>query len=1046
MKNYSNIKELIQDLINYTSDDKNVINTNKFNEASLDGFIDSMDIFYKELTKFMHDEDKNLGHFGLRETDFPTIDSKGYQSIVQFINSKADLIDSFMDKCFIKNGDKISHWNESLQRLINIYLEMTNEDKFINDTNVKISDLLYADAGNSFNYKDNTQGWSTNGWVRPWMNIDGNSYSKERANDKIIRMLNNDNQLQFTRAQSELKNFIRLIMPKYERTVEIEDLDRNFWVIGQVLTAIYSYLWHPDNQLSQLLKGIADEISQLWENVLYLWTAFVLLSQNLQYKNIETIFMPIENFGSYPYVKFDDFNIENVDVSNKLAYLKDNFTDSILIIIPEVRTNNYAFNYYSKVIYPGIIIRQMVKDGKHYRDEYIYKPFSKEISEDLVDNDSLTFIEEDDYTFKIHKYYENTTKGTTLVSALRTIPQIDYNVTDNNELIDITISLNFYDVGAAMENKNIALYREVKEKINLSNQGIFQNQLDEIYKLDVSNVLNIEKENCSESFYRGEICSWEQISNNKFNLTVSKTWDFSLNNDVDAEKNRYSAKFSLRKNGKIQQQLTLNGASNGQIVFSDLDAYEKDGVTLNNYALTEEVYYLGKEKEYNVTKEFNINPSDNINITSQIAKCQIKNIYNIPKYEIETRQIWLEPFIKDKKYQLYNDETKTWNEIKYDVNELSEVQNWTNSNKTLIVSDHIHTLQAFLNNPVIKKNLENTGSEHKIYIYIALRACSVQYTEGGEPKKQNEITYQNGYVNTFFKTDKNNNLEQYSAKTTIAGGFACCAMVVIPINGVYHYIECRDFKSVLNQWNCGGTDSEGINYSGSFGLTNSIIEIFCKAGERLDEDNWILKYTQVDGHTIDSCPTSVSDIYNKNKEDVQEDIRGILKGTPIIPFAQLNKNNEVIRYSYSKKNCDAGIATSMMIAYIRPNGDCNTFCAYRKEEESSGAPMLNEWDIKYAKNWNNNDNIKKPDIYNDNLYSLYYKTNLLSSGGVLMYQSAVRVLDEYKTNSKDTNQPFLDFERFPNNGLYNGTLKNPSNESYSRKGFVDIVLENVDNI
>jgi hypothetical protein len=67
-------------------------------------------------------------------------------------------------------------------------------------------------------------------------------------------------------------------MPEYERIVEIEDLNRNFWVIGQVLTGVLSFLFDEDSPINDLFNGMLDELAQLWENLLYLWVAFALIS------------------------------------------------------------------------------------------------------------------------------------------------------------------------------------------------------------------------------------------------------------------------------------------------------------------------------------------------------------------------------------------------------------------------------------------------------------------------------------------------------------------------------------------------------------------------------------------------------------------------------------------------------------------------------------------------------------------------------------------------------------------------------------------------
>jgi len=70
--------------------------------------------------------------------------------------------------------------------------------------------------------------------------------------------LNNKEHLQFTHL---FNKYLRLLMPEYEREVEAEDLNRNFWVIGQVLAAILAYLFNPDNPIRRLMDEMLDEIA-----------------------------------------------------------------------------------------------------------------------------------------------------------------------------------------------------------------------------------------------------------------------------------------------------------------------------------------------------------------------------------------------------------------------------------------------------------------------------------------------------------------------------------------------------------------------------------------------------------------------------------------------------------------------------------------------------------------------------------------------------------------------------------------------------------------
>jgi hypothetical protein len=66
-------------------------------------------------------------------------------------------------------------------------------------------------------------------------------------------------------------------MPKNTRRVEIEDLNRNFWVIGDVISGICEFLFS-DNGLKGILQDIIPEIGELWENIFYLWVASGLVA------------------------------------------------------------------------------------------------------------------------------------------------------------------------------------------------------------------------------------------------------------------------------------------------------------------------------------------------------------------------------------------------------------------------------------------------------------------------------------------------------------------------------------------------------------------------------------------------------------------------------------------------------------------------------------------------------------------------------------------------------------------------------------------------
>jgi len=59
----------------------------------------------------------------------------------------------------------------------------------------------------------------------------------------------------------DVNYWIRLLMPEYLRKVEVEDLNRNFWVLGQTTTAICSFLFGPDAPFAKLFEDMAAEIT-----------------------------------------------------------------------------------------------------------------------------------------------------------------------------------------------------------------------------------------------------------------------------------------------------------------------------------------------------------------------------------------------------------------------------------------------------------------------------------------------------------------------------------------------------------------------------------------------------------------------------------------------------------------------------------------------------------------------------------------------------------------------------------------------------------------
>lgn len=376
-----------------------------------------------------------------------------------------------------------SYWNESIQDLVDYFYLHLNDDMFeiTNNTlertqilNPKIPasngngfssiDIKNADAGNVF-AKVTSEIWAE--IVRPWYNIDWLTYYSVRNDGDTIdqKAASNDKNLSFTRLQEpnefedQLNRWIRLIMPNNSRRVSVEDLNRNFWVISSVLSAVSTYLFDPAAPIPYLTKGILKELLQLWDNVLYLWAAFAIISQK-EAADLRTIILPLPKSALQPYVKYDDFivnypttlNEEKAFVLERVKYLIKKYSHSNLCILPYTRNDNYYKNHFSSQSFRCVIfynaqtekisfipLRARV-DGvstytvyfnPHNFDDYLYaiRETDTYYKWSFPIKNIGNVLDGDDYSAK--RFY----------SALRIRPTIDFCVNEDGKLQLSTLSL-----------------------------------------------------------------------------------------------------------------------------------------------------------------------------------------------------------------------------------------------------------------------------------------------------------------------------------------------------------------------------------------------------------------------------------------------------------------------------------------------------------------------------------------------------------------------------------------------------------------------------
>lgn len=663
MAHYSNFSDFLLALINggdehFTADN--------FSSTALGRFASMQPQFWDWMTEWMTKEGTEmqgwLNHWFIRRGDM----DENKKSVMSYISQKADK--GFKVKEFFNDNEMPEHWNESVQGLIDEFNRMMGNDiegGRIGTTDFFIEDILHADAGNDYGKLHPTEPIEDQHnadlhWVRPWRNIDGDSYKKVRDLDAIVSVLNSNHHSQYTRAplnadafNEELENqnpiiegltgipdvfpvdggdglinaldasqllayinrgygdltpaqyynlmqrldifregtpaplqvvasytlsyyayastggelsfpewielrrmgvkdedmkanqystavqrwlmerkedYLRLIMPEYQRRVEVEDLNRNFWTIAQTLSAISCFLFANDNPIQSMFNKILDEEAQLWENILYLWAGAAIVGQRDKVTDIQVVVMPIPNSELQPYVKFDNFNDtvppESIPFTTLVYYrfqeLIESYPNSNLVIIPEIRMENYKHNYYAEAMYPCIftynrttdITRTLeLGDGRYKfslkdwsdthdlgglktkKTQYVYTPGWATSTASIEGGFYYALVRPE---FVIDPYYDTDDD------------EIKFNLVDStNDLI-----IKFHDVASELSEIATEICLTAKFQMGLQTVGEVYNTIagtDEVFDI-------------TDGFYQGELISYPRNVNANFTATIEKVW------------------------------------------------------------------------------------------------------------------------------------------------------------------------------------------------------------------------------------------------------------------------------------------------------------------------------------------------------------------------------------------------------------------------------------------------------------------------------------------------------------------------------------------
>ncbi len=515
--------------------------------------------FWKNLLAILHSEkspitfdkeseDKNESLFGIIINN---IDLKDIPDRDVLISA---LYENLKNLCTQEEGD--SFWNQSLQKLINFFIiniETSNKvliDNGSQEKNITVTTLKEADAGNNFpKFRNNIEKW-----VIPWYNVDAKNYDEVRRKDEVIDILKNYNKLQYTRRPDNndneesvltLDKWIRLLMPQYGRRVEVEDLDRNFWVIAQTIAAISAYLFDDDSPIPKVLEGMIREVSEIWENILYLWTGIAALSQN-NTSGIQIITLPIQKrvddhdrqydfideFDWYSYtindksisiIRANNFNDE---IISHINYLVDQYYGKDLCVIPYIRINNYKHNWYCGEWYPGAYLYNATTrtwSSKQFKEkignelkEIVISPQYEEVKDKKGRFSSNIYASKQLSNGKLLWSYPFSDLASVearirvlLYGCIRTISAVNCQESESGLEIQ-NIALSVYDAAAPMISESTKIGSYLNNTLKDSDIITFTYNESAIPVRPSAHTLNSKSVQIDKpGYYMGELASWK---------------------------------------------------------------------------------------------------------------------------------------------------------------------------------------------------------------------------------------------------------------------------------------------------------------------------------------------------------------------------------------------------------------------------------------------------------------------------------------------------------------------------------------------------------
>lgn len=337
-----------------------------------------------------------------------------------------------------------------------------------------IDDIKNVNAANSF--KENEE------WVKSWHNAKGETYKQVRGADIDLKAITNEQDLDFTADIESISANINLLMPEYNRNVLIEDLNRNFWVIGQSLTGISAFLFNENSPILTVFKGLIQELIELWENVLFLWLAFAISMQDekkVTEVHEEIVYLYGSDFDE-PYnnesfnesemlelIKNDNkAGIANV-IKQKINYLKEKYSNYHLVVVPILFLDNYEGDSYSSFYLYGVFTLNRNKDEDWQVTQFTDSQHPNLTAQKIYISKCKEHIMNYSDVLEQHYIFDEPIAGSYLIGKtynnyndqyLYAMPDQEFYYYSDKQLITYTYNNENYLNYRGIENSNITYY------------------------------------------------------------------------------------------------------------------------------------------------------------------------------------------------------------------------------------------------------------------------------------------------------------------------------------------------------------------------------------------------------------------------------------------------------------------------------------------------------------------------------------------------------------------------------------------------------------